>query len=155
MARQRSMSDEEIGLAKAMLARGMRNDAVHFYFNRVDRLISSGRIAQIRAGKYGASVPATEPEALDQFIEETRRRVGGAGQPSAAAGGPRRRCLKPSAPAGAWWVAKPIRSNASARSASTRTTASARWSNQLQEWRTTRVAPSSSASSTVRWPLRV
>lgn len=48
MAKRRTMTDVEVGLVRAMLAKGMKNDQVHFYFNRVDRLISSGRIAQIR-----------------------------------------------------------------------------------------------------------
>lgn len=44
MTKQRSLSDEEIGLVKAMLRKAMRNEVIHFYFNRPDRLISSGRI---------------------------------------------------------------------------------------------------------------
>lgn len=68
--RQRSMTDQEIGLAKAMLKRKMRNDTVHFYFNRPDRLISSGRIAQIKKGKYGADIKEAETEELDTFLAE-------------------------------------------------------------------------------------
>ncbi|BCM86456.1 hypothetical protein [Methylobacterium indicum] len=67
--RTRNLTDDEIALAKAMLSRGMKNDAVHFYFNRADRLISSGRIAQIRKGKYGASVEAAPASVLDTFLE--------------------------------------------------------------------------------------
>lgn len=63
------MTDEEIGLVKAMVKRGIRNDTIHFYFNRSDRLISSGRIAQIKMGKYGASVQEAAPEALDVFLQ--------------------------------------------------------------------------------------
>jgi hypothetical protein len=64
----RNMSDEEVGLARAMLAKGMKNDQVHFYFNRADRLISSGRIAQIRSGTYAKDVaPANENE-LQEFL---------------------------------------------------------------------------------------
>jgi hypothetical protein len=62
------MIDDEIALAKAMLGRGLKNDVVHFYFNRADRLISSGRIAQIRSGKYGGTVPEAAPEILDAFL---------------------------------------------------------------------------------------
>jgi adenine deaminase len=58
MAKNRNMSDEEVGVVRAMLAKGMKNDHVHFYFNRADRLISSGRIAQIRNGSYAKDVPA-------------------------------------------------------------------------------------------------
>jgi hypothetical protein len=42
MTRKRNITDEEIGLIKAMLK--IPNDKVHFYFNRADRLVSSGRI---------------------------------------------------------------------------------------------------------------
>jgi len=76
--RQRTMTDKEISLVKAMLKRGMKNDAIHFYFNRADRLISSGRIAQIKNGKYGASVEEAPPSALDTFLLEweARQRTG-------------------------------------------------------------------------------
>src|ERR1700730_18098613 len=56
MAKQRNLSDAEIAIVKAMLRKGWRNDVIHFYFNKPDRLISSGRITQIKKGKYGASV---------------------------------------------------------------------------------------------------
>jgi hypothetical protein len=62
------MSDEEIGLIRAMLAKGMKNDQVHFYFNRADRLISSGRIAQIRSGSYAKEVPAANEDELRAFL---------------------------------------------------------------------------------------
>ena len=73
---KRNITDEEIGLIKAMLKRGMRNDAVHFYFNRQDRLISPGRITQIKSGKYGGNVAAADEIALDQFLMAFRRRSG-------------------------------------------------------------------------------
>ena len=41
---KRSITDEEIGLIKAMLARGMKNKEIQFYFNRQDRAVNSGRI---------------------------------------------------------------------------------------------------------------
>jgi hypothetical protein len=47
MRKARNLSDDEIAIAKAMLREGWRNDAIHYYFNRPDRLISSGRIAQV------------------------------------------------------------------------------------------------------------
>jgi len=62
MRKARNLSDDEIAIAKAMLRKGWRNDARHYYFNRPDRLISSGRIAQIKAGKYGAAVEEAQPE---------------------------------------------------------------------------------------------
>jgi hypothetical protein len=55
--RKRNIADEEIALIKAMLQREIANDRIHFYFNRADRLVSSGRITQIKQGKYGKHVP--------------------------------------------------------------------------------------------------
>jgi hypothetical protein len=66
---ERSMTDEEIGLVKAMLDRGFKNDQAHFYFNRIDRLVSSGRITQIKQGEYGARVAAASAVELDTFLE--------------------------------------------------------------------------------------
>lgn len=68
------MTDEEIGLIKAMLADGIKNDAVHFYFNRADRLLSSGRITQIKQGTYGAAVPAASPAETAAFIADWKSR---------------------------------------------------------------------------------
>jgi hypothetical protein len=68
MVRGRSMSDEEVGLIRAMLAKGMKNDQVHFYFNRADRLISSGRIAQIKNGDYAKHILATSEDELQAFL---------------------------------------------------------------------------------------
>lgn len=65
----RSISDEEIGLIKALLARGERNVDIQFYFNRQDRPANSGRISQIRNGTYGPEVPQASDEALDTFLE--------------------------------------------------------------------------------------
>ena len=65
---RRSITDEEIGLIKAMLRRGMRNRDIQFYFNRQDRPVNSGRITGIRSGDYGPEAPeATEAE-LDAFL---------------------------------------------------------------------------------------
>jgi len=68
MAKGRNMSDREVGLVRAMLAKGMKNDQVHFYFNRADRLISSGRIAQIKNGSYAKDVPAANEDELQAFL---------------------------------------------------------------------------------------
>jgi len=68
MAKQRNLSDDEIGIVKAMLRKGWRNDVIHYYFNKPDRLISSGRITQIKNGKYGASVEEAQPEELEAFL---------------------------------------------------------------------------------------
>jgi hypothetical protein len=65
----RSITDEEIGLIKAMLARGERNVDIQFYFNRQDRPANSGRISQIRNGTYGPEVPQADEEALDTFLQ--------------------------------------------------------------------------------------
>lgn len=68
MAKMRNMSDVEVGLVRAMLAKGMKNDQVHFYFNRADRLISPGRITQIKAGSYAKDVPAASDDELTAFV---------------------------------------------------------------------------------------
>lgn len=65
---RRSITDEEIGLIKAMLRRGMRNRDIQFYFNRQDRPVNSGRITGIKAGDYGPAVPAATEAALDAFL---------------------------------------------------------------------------------------
>jgi hypothetical protein len=67
MAKKRNMTDVEVGLARAMLAKGMKNDQVHFYFNRADRLISSGRIAQIKDGSYAKDVAVASDDELAAF----------------------------------------------------------------------------------------
>lgn len=68
-ARPRTLSDHEIALVKAMLRRGFKNDAIHFFFNLPDRLISPGRITQIKQKKYGANVEEAPQDELDQFIQ--------------------------------------------------------------------------------------
>ncbi|MBR1216184.1 ATP-binding protein [Bradyrhizobium sp. JYMT SZCCT0180] len=70
MTKKRTMTDAEVGLARTMLAKGMKNDAVHFYFNRVDRMISSGRIAQIKDGSYAKDVAAANADELAAFLEK-------------------------------------------------------------------------------------
>lgn len=65
---RRSITDEEIGLIKAMLRRGMRNRDIQFYFNRQDRPVNSGRITGIRSGDYGPEVPEATDVALDAYL---------------------------------------------------------------------------------------
>ena len=65
---KRSITDEEIGLIKAMLARGMANKDIQFYFNRQDRAVNSGRITGIRDRSYGPEVPKAGDDALAAFI---------------------------------------------------------------------------------------
>jgi hypothetical protein len=65
---KRSITDEEIGLIKAMLSRGMANKAIQFYFNRQDRAVNSGRISGIKQRTYGPEVPKASDEALSAFI---------------------------------------------------------------------------------------
>ena len=61
---KRTITDEEIGLIKAMLRMGMKNKDIQFYFNRQDRAVNSGRITGIRDGSYGPEVArASEDEA--------------------------------------------------------------------------------------------
>lgn len=65
---RRSITDEEIGLIKAMLRRGMRNRDIQFYFNRQDRPVNSGRITGIRLGGYGPDVPEATDAALAAYL---------------------------------------------------------------------------------------
>ena len=66
----RNVSDEEVGLIRAMLARGMRNLDIQFYFNRQDRPVNSGRITGIRQGTYGVGIAAASEQALEAFFAE-------------------------------------------------------------------------------------
>ncbi len=65
---KRSITDAEIGLIKAMLARGMKNRDIQFYFNRQDRPVNSGRITQIRGGSYGPEASQAPEAELDAFL---------------------------------------------------------------------------------------
>lgn len=67
---KRSITDEEIGLIKAMLARGMRNRDIQFYFNRQDRPVNSGRITGIKNSTYGPDVPTADDAAFDAFLAQ-------------------------------------------------------------------------------------
>jgi hypothetical protein len=66
----RTITDEEIALIKAMLARDMKNNDIQFFFNRPDRPVNSGRITGIRNGTYGPSksISAASNVDLDAFI---------------------------------------------------------------------------------------
>lgn len=65
-----SITDQEIALIKTMLARGMKNKDIQFFFNRPDRAVNSGRITGIRNNSYGNApkiLPALDAE-LDTFL---------------------------------------------------------------------------------------
>lgn len=88
---KRSITDEEIGLIKAMLGRGMANDKIHLYFNRPDRPISPGRISNIKMNKYGPEVPKAEKFALDSYLASFKAaEIGGIVSGSAPAPEPSR-----------------------------------------------------------------
>ena len=67
----RSITDQEIALIKAMIARGMTNTDTQFFFNRPGRPVNSGRISNIADGTYGssASIPAATDEELNTFLD--------------------------------------------------------------------------------------
>jgi hypothetical protein len=69
---KRSITDEEIGLIKAMLRRRMANKDIQFYFNRQDRAVNSGRITGIRKRQYGPDVPSATDAELDEFLANFR-----------------------------------------------------------------------------------
>lgn len=68
--RTRSITEREIALIKAMLARGMKNKDIQFFFNRPDRSVNSGRISTIRSGSYSDSskILAVSDEELQAFV---------------------------------------------------------------------------------------
>ena len=66
---RRSITDHEIGLIKAMLARRMANKDIQFFFNRQERAVNSGRITGIRDRSYGPEVPEATDEDLSAFIK--------------------------------------------------------------------------------------
>ena len=65
---KRSINDHEISLIKAMLARGMANNSIQFYFNRQDRPVNSGRITGIRQRSYGPEVAKATDAELTEFL---------------------------------------------------------------------------------------
>ncbi len=68
---ERSISDEEIALIKALVARGMKNKDIQFFFNRPDRPVNSGRITGIKNGSYSDSskIGAANDNTLDVFLK--------------------------------------------------------------------------------------
>lgn len=68
----RSITDDEISLIKGMLARGMQNKNIQFYFNRPDRAVNSGRITGIAKGIYSnaATIPPAPDSVIDAFIAQ-------------------------------------------------------------------------------------
>jgi hypothetical protein len=72
---KRSITDNEIALIKAMLARGMKNRDIQFFFNRPDRPVNSGRISTIASGSYSnaAIIPAATDAELDHFLASVAR----------------------------------------------------------------------------------
>lgn len=73
----RSITEREIALIKAMLARGMKNKDIQFFFNRPDRSVNSGRISTIRSGSYSDSskIPAVPDDELEAFLRHFRQPV--------------------------------------------------------------------------------
>jgi hypothetical protein len=67
---KRSITDHEIALIKAMLARGMKNKDIQFFFNRPDRPVNTGRISTIGNGSYSNSsnIPIASDADLNSFI---------------------------------------------------------------------------------------
>ena len=67
MARS-SLDNHEIALIKAMLNRGMRNNAIQFYFNRPSRPVNSGRITEIKNGHRSPHISPATDEELEAFL---------------------------------------------------------------------------------------
>jgi hypothetical protein len=75
---QRNITDAEIALIKAMVARGMKNSDVQFFFNRPERHVNLGRMTVISKGTYGnsAKIPAASSIELDAFLASHKPAVG-------------------------------------------------------------------------------
>ena len=54
---------------KAMLAMGMKNKDIQFYFNRQDRAVNSGRITGIRDGSYGPEIARASEDDATRFMD--------------------------------------------------------------------------------------
>lgn len=80
---RRSITDEEIGFIKAMLAQKMKNRDIQFYFNRQDRPVNSGRITQIRDGSYGPEIAAATDAELAAFLSSFKPLAVGVAVPQA------------------------------------------------------------------------
>lgn len=67
----RTITDQEIALIKAMVARGMTNTDIQFFFNRPGRPVNSGRISNIADSTYSNSalIPAATDEDLNTFLD--------------------------------------------------------------------------------------
>lgn len=65
------ISDQEIALIKAMMARGMKIVDIQFFFNRPNRPVNSGRFADIREGRYrnSSKIIAASEEELQKYIK--------------------------------------------------------------------------------------
>lgn len=68
----RSITDAEISLIKAMVNRGMKNRDIQFYFNSPERAVNSGRITDIAKNTYSNSVEiaSASEEELDAFLAD-------------------------------------------------------------------------------------
>ncbi len=66
----RTITDQEIALIKAMVARDMTNTDIQFFFNRPGRPVNSGRISTIAKGTYSnsESITAAKDEDLNAFL---------------------------------------------------------------------------------------
>jgi hypothetical protein len=75
---RRSITETEIGLIKALIARGMKNKDIQFLFNRPERAVNSGRITGIGNGTYSdaATIPAATDSEVDAFL--AARKLGAA-----------------------------------------------------------------------------
>ena len=67
----RSITDQEIALIKALLARGWKNRDIQFLFNRPDRAVNTGRISTIQNGTYSQSstIPMASNAELQAFLD--------------------------------------------------------------------------------------
>jgi hypothetical protein len=75
MMGNRSILDEEIGLAKTVLARRMRNRNAQFYLNRLQRPLNSRKISQTENGTYGPDILRRQSQISTVSLERARRSI--------------------------------------------------------------------------------
>lgn len=66
--RQRSITDEEVALIRAMVRRKIPKTRIQAYFTYPDRPVNFGRITNIGSGSYAKGVPAARDEDVDAFL---------------------------------------------------------------------------------------
>jgi hypothetical protein len=81
MTKKRSLSDFEVSLIRAMLARNYPNTRIQAYFTRPDRVVNSARVTNIKNDHYGKGISAATDSELDAFLKDFARQYPSADAP--------------------------------------------------------------------------